>query len=93
MTDSEIPRRSRIDKYVPAETAISNAIEAVEEMPPDTRLTEAVILLGQAQDKVADFVDGVPVKTFPWYRRWQWTYPMVMIAAVALLGFVMSKCR
>lgn len=51
------PRRNRIDHYVPAETAIRNAVLAVEVMPADVRLTEAVILLGQAQEKVADFVD------------------------------------
>lgn len=92
MTDSEIPRRIRLDKLTPAETAIVKAVEAVEEMPADTRLTEAVILLDRARDKVADFVDGVPEETFPWWRRWQWTYPMVMIASLALLAFALGKC-
>jgi hypothetical protein len=55
MTD----RRCRIDKFVPAEKAIYDAMGAVEEMPPDTRLTDAVVLLQKARDKVADFVDGV----------------------------------
>lgn len=43
----------------PAETAITDAMAAVEAMPPDLRLTDAVVLLQQARDKVADFVDGV----------------------------------
>lgn len=54
----EIPRRNRIDLMTPAELAITNAMEAVEEAGCDTRLTEAVILLGEAREKVADFVDG-----------------------------------
>lgn len=53
----DIPRRNRIDKLTPAELAIRNAMIAVEELPADVRLTEAVVLLGQAQSKVADYVD------------------------------------
>lgn len=42
-------------------------------LPPDIRLTQAVILLSAAQEKVADYVDGVdvtpdeptPVQNFP----------------------------
>lgn len=55
---NKIPRRIDINRYVPAETAIREAILRVEEMPADVRLTEAVVLLGRAKDKVADFVDG-----------------------------------
>lgn len=55
----EIPRRARIDKMTFAERAILLAIWAVEEMPADVRLTNAVIQLGQAQGRVADYVDGV----------------------------------
>jgi hypothetical protein len=56
---SDIPRRIQLDKYCPAELAIRAAVLAVEEMGCDTRLTKAVILLQQAKDRVADFVDGV----------------------------------
>lgn len=55
-----VPRRSRVDQYVPAETAIREAMLAVEAMPADERLTDAVVLLGKAKDAVADFVDGKP---------------------------------
>lgn len=55
----DIPRRARIDKFVPAEKAIYDAVQAVEAMAADTRLTDAVVLLQQARSKVADFVDGV----------------------------------
>jgi predicted RNase H-like nuclease (RuvC/YqgF family) len=56
---NEIPRRAYIDKLTPAETAIREAVLAVEAMGADVRLTEAVILLGKARDRVADFVDGI----------------------------------
>lgn len=51
------PRRIQVDKMIPAELAIRAAMAAVEELPPDVRLTDAVVLLAQAQEKVADFVD------------------------------------
>lgn len=54
-----IPRRAQIERYCPAEKAISAAMYAVEEMPADVRLTDAVELLGRAKDRVADFVDGI----------------------------------
>lgn len=53
----EIPRRIRMDKMVPAELAILKAMEAVEGMGAHPLLTEAVVLLGQAKDKVSDIVD------------------------------------
>ena len=55
----EQPRRCYLDFAVPAETAIREAMLRVEAMPADERLTAAVILLGEAKDRVADFVDGV----------------------------------
>ena len=56
---AQIPRRVRIDQTTPAELAIRRAIEAVESLPADSRLTEAVVLLGRAQTWVADYVDQV----------------------------------
>lgn len=56
----EIPRRIDVQRYVPAEHAIRAAVKAVEAMPADPRLTDAVCLLAKAKDRVADFVDGVP---------------------------------
>jgi hypothetical protein len=43
----------------PVERAIFDAAQLVEEMPADTRLTEAVNLLAAARNKVADFIDDV----------------------------------
>jgi hypothetical protein len=53
-----LPRRVYLDKLSPAERAIYDAVLEVEKLPADTRLTDAVVLFGQARDKVADFVDG-----------------------------------
>lgn len=52
-----VPRRCRLDLMVPAETAITDAIEEVELMSAHPLLTEAIILLQQAREKVADYVD------------------------------------
>lgn len=57
MTDSTIPRRIDILRNTPAELAIRAAVDAVERMGAHTLLTEAVVLLGQALNKVADYVD------------------------------------
>jgi hypothetical protein len=41
----------------PAETAITKAMEEVEKLAPDVGLTDAGVLLMQARDKVAKYVD------------------------------------
>jgi len=58
----ETPRRVRLDLYVPAEKAIYDAMQEVEKMQGDIRLTHAVIHLDIAKNHVADFVDNVPFK-------------------------------
>lgn len=55
----DIPRRAYVNKWTPAEQAIAAAIQAVEAAGADVRLTDAVVLLGAAQDSVADHVDGI----------------------------------
>lgn len=47
-------RRIDIEKLVPAELAIRNAMIEVEKLPPDVLLTQAITLLSKAQQKVAD---------------------------------------
>lgn len=69
-----VPRRIQVEKMTPAELAIRSALHAVEDLPPDPRLTEAGILLISAQEYVADFVDGVTrpdgnVHTVPTHGR------------------------
>lgn len=56
--ENEIPRRIQFEHLTPAELAIRDAMLKVEELPPHPLLTEAVTLLQQAKDKVADFVDA-----------------------------------
>lgn len=53
----EIPRRSQMMEWTPEERAIHDVHVLVEAMGAHPRLTDAVILLGQARDAVADFVD------------------------------------
>lgn len=60
LSENGFPRRNRIDLHTPAETAIREAIIAVEEAGCHPLLTDAVVLLGQAKDKVADFVELAP---------------------------------
>lgn len=60
MVDYVPPRRIRLDQNAPAELCIREAMHAVEETGAHPLLTEAVVLLGQALDKVADYVDRTP---------------------------------
>jgi hypothetical protein len=57
---SDIPRRVRLDRMSAGELAIHDAKGVVEGMGSDVRLTDAIMLLSAAQNKVADFVDRVP---------------------------------
>lgn len=52
-----LPRRIRIDQSVPAELAIRNAVDEIEKMGADVRLTNAQVLLEKARELVADYVD------------------------------------
>lgn len=54
-----VPRRIRMDLWTPAEKAIHDAMQEVEKMEADVRLTNAVLKLSEAQRLVADFIDGV----------------------------------
>lgn len=56
-TINGIPRRNRIDLNTPAEMAIRHAMAAVESAGAHPLLTDAVMLLGDAHNKVADFVE------------------------------------
>ncbi|HQR18028.1 MAG TPA: hypothetical protein PK948_06640 [Gemmatimonadales bacterium] len=58
-------RRNDILQATPAEAAIRAAMVAVEALPADTRLTDAVVKLQEALDRVADFVDGVDRRPLP----------------------------
>jgi hypothetical protein len=60
MKSNEMPRRIRIDLHTPAELAIYNAVLEVEKLPADVRLTKSVVLLSDAKDQLADFIDDHP---------------------------------
>jgi hypothetical protein len=51
------PRRNRIDLNLPAELKIREAVDAVEGLGADVRLTNAVIKLGEARELVADWAE------------------------------------
>ncbi len=53
-------RRIRLDLSTPAELAIRNAVAEVEKAGGDVRLTNAINLLHQARELVADYVDNTP---------------------------------
>lgn len=53
-------RRCRIDLLTPAEMAVYDALQAVERLGADERLTQAVCLLQEARGRVADYVESVP---------------------------------
>ena len=61
----EIPRRNRMDQWTEAEERIQHAVWFIEEMGTHPLLTEAVILLGKAREKVADYVDHVDRRETP----------------------------
>lgn len=54
----DFPRRIQLKKCTSAELAIYKAIEEVEKVGNNIKLTNAVIKLQEAKDLVSDFVDG-----------------------------------
>lgn len=53
-----MPRRNILALNTDAELAIYNAMQEIEKMPADVKLTEAVMLLAKAKEIVSDFVDS-----------------------------------
>lgn len=60
--NSDFPRRNNLTYLTPAETAIWNAIQEIEKLGADVRLTEAIVKLQEAREWVADFVDDNLIK-------------------------------
>jgi hypothetical protein len=54
------PRRRDTLRWSDAERAINEAVQAVERMGANMALTDAVVLLAQAQERVAAYVDAHP---------------------------------
>ena len=51
------PRKSCINLLTKPEKIIYDAVQEVENIGADERLTKAIILLGEAQDLVSDFIN------------------------------------
>lgn len=56
-TDNRIPRRAQIDHMTTAEKSIRKAVEEVELMGANPKLTEAVVHLSKAFELIADYTD------------------------------------
>jgi hypothetical protein len=55
--DATLPRRIQLDLMTPAEKSIYDACLEVEKVGADERLTKAVVMLSEARNLVADYVD------------------------------------
>lgn len=53
----EFPRRNRFDLFTPAEKSIYDAIQEVEKIGADPKLTDIVVMLSKAKDLLSDYVD------------------------------------
>jgi hypothetical protein len=60
--ESGVPRRQRLDLNTPAELAIFMAIQEVEKAGADPKLTDVVMALISAKDKLSDYVDSSGVE-------------------------------
>ena len=54
---NEIPRRNRMDLMTMEELAIMSLITDIEQLGADLLLTDTVVLLGDAKEKLSDFLD------------------------------------
>lgn len=57
MDNNLIPRRNITTSQQPAEWKIVDVISEIEKLGADVLLTDAVMLLSQAKDKVSDYID------------------------------------
>lgn len=55
--ENEFPRKSDLQRMKPAELAIHQAIQEIEKLGANEKLTNAVIKLNEAKELVADFID------------------------------------
>lgn len=51
------PRRNCIDQLIPAEKALFDAIQIIDQLPADVRLTEIVTRLSEQRDRLADWCE------------------------------------
>lgn len=53
----DFPRRSQLEKLTPEERAIYDLVQRVEQLGAHSLLTGVVIHLGEARERLADWVD------------------------------------
>ena len=58
LSENPVPRRVCLDLNTPAELAIRNAMQEVEYVGADPKLSDAIIHLQNALNSVADYVDA-----------------------------------
>lgn len=56
------PRRIRVDLYTPEEILIREAMLAVEKLGADPLLTDCVMKLSDAKEKLSDYVDKLQLE-------------------------------
>lgn len=54
----EFPRRNDLQRLKPAELAIYNVMQMIEEMPADPRLTDVQIKLDEVKNLLADYIEA-----------------------------------
>lgn len=57
MTDDTFPRRIKLEENTAEELLIREAVQAVEKLGAHPLLTDVVVKLGEAREKLADWVD------------------------------------
>lgn len=57
IVENGIPRRSNMLRWIPAEKATSDLTQQVESLGAHPLLTDAVVLLSQVRDKIADWAE------------------------------------
>ena len=54
-----LPVRNNLESMSPVELEIYHLVHKVEALGVSTALTDAVVLLGKARDRVADHLEGI----------------------------------
>jgi hypothetical protein len=52
--------RNRMDLWLPSELAIQKAVDEVEKLGADVKLTDAVIMLSKVKELVSDYIEAHP---------------------------------
>lgn len=57
VVENGIPRRSNMNRWIAAERATNDLIQQVEALGAAPLLTDAVVLLSQVREKIADWAE------------------------------------